>query len=286
MSIEIQPPSGMIAVPVTTELELETPLLNIPGRRGRLGRMEGTLVGIASVVVVLALWQLLAPIFYKPLFLPVPTDVVKAFGQLVRDGSLWNDLWVSTQEMLLGYSMSIVLGLPLGILMGWYRRFNYGLDPFVAFFNATPRVALTPLLIIWFGIGIWSKVAVVFLGAIFPILMNTAAGVKNLDGNLVKAARSFGASDSDMFRTVALPGSVPYILTGLRVGLGHALTGVVVGEQIAAQAGIGRMMFNAGASFQTPKVFAGLIIVAGAGVLLSVALMQVENRYQSWRPSR
>src|SRR5204863_7571377 len=112
--------------------------------------------------------------------------------------------------------------------VGWYRRFSLALDPFVTFFNAIPRVALTPLFIIWFGIGINSKLAVVFLGALFAILINAAVGVRNLDPSLIKAARSFGANDLQLFRPIVLPGFVPYILAGLRLGLAHALTGVVV----------------------------------------------------------
>src|SRR5438105_7211850 len=154
--------------------------------------------------------------------------------------------------------------------MGWYRRVGFGIDPFVAFFYSTPRIVLVPLLIIRFGIGIWSKIAVVFLGAVFPMIVNTMAGVRNVDGSLVKAAKSFGASDAQLFRTVVLPGSVPFILTGLRLGVGHALTGVVVGELVAAQAGLGLMMATAGATFQTSKVFVGLVIISTAGILFTV----------------
>jgi NitT/TauT family transport system permease protein len=172
------------------------------------------------------------------------------------------------------------------MLMGWYRRLSYALDPFVTFFNSIPRVSLTPLFIIWFGIGINSKIAVVFLGAIFAIVINTAAATRNLDPALVRAARSFGASDAQLFRTVVLPGSVPFILTGLRLGLAHALTGVVVAELVAAQAGVGLMMAQAGQTFQTSKVFVGLVIVAGAGVLLTFVLQRIERRFQSWRTPR
>src|SRR6202011_1913641 len=133
-----------------------------------------------------------------------------------------------------GFALSIIIGLPLGILMGWYRRLNMALDPFVTFFYSIPRVALTPLLIIWFGIGINSKIAVVFLGALFAIIINAAVGVRNLDPALIKAARSFGASDAQLFRTIVLPGCVPFILAGFRLGLAHALTGVVVAELIGA----------------------------------------------------
>src|SRR5206468_9135363 len=162
---------------------------------------------------------------------------------------------------------------------------RYALDPFITFLYATPRIVLLPLFIIWFGIGVESKIAVVFLGAIFAILINTTAGVRNLDANLVKVARSFGASDFQLFRTIALPGSVPFILTGLRLGLGHALTGVVVGELVAAQAGVGLMMATAGATFQTSKVFVGLVIVASTGVIMTYALSKIEQRFQSWKPN-
>ncbi|HZT06296.1 MAG TPA: ABC transporter permease [Chloroflexota bacterium] len=259
--------------------------VRIPGQPSRLQRYESTLIGILSVVAFLVVWHTVTAARLVPaLFLPGPFDTLNAFVGLVKGGSLWNDLWVSGQEMIYGYVLAIVIGMPLGLLMGWYRRLSFALDPFVAFFYSMPRVALIPLLIIWFGIGIYSKVAVVFLGAIFPIVINTMAGVRNLDANWVKAARSFGASDSQIFRTVALPGSVPFILTGLRLGIGHALVGVVVGELVAAQAGIGLMMATAGSTFQTPKVFAGLILLSSAGLGMTYLLQSIERRYQAWRP--
>ncbi len=260
--------------------------LHIPGKPGRLKRYESVIYGTTSVIAFLVVWQTVAALRIVPaLFLPGPADTIHAFATLVQGGSLWNDLWVSGQELVIGYGLAIVVGLPLGLLMGWYKRFAYTMDPFVNFFYSMPRVALIPLLIIWFGIGIASKVAVVYLGAFFPIVINTMAGVRNLDPSLLKAARSFGASDAQIFRTVVLPGSVPFILTGLRLGIGHALVGVVVGELVAAQAGIGLMMATAGATFQTPKVFAGLVIISAAGMLMTFALALIERRFQAWRTS-
>ncbi len=260
--------------------------VRIPGQPGPLKRYEGTLIGASAVLLFVGLWQLAAFRRVVPeLFLPGPTDIANAFGAYVARGQIWPDMWASGQELIYGFGLSIVIGLPVGIAMGWYRRFNMALDPFVTFFYSIPRIALTPLLIIWFGIGINSKIAVVFLGAIFAIVINTAAGVRNLDPSLIKAARSFGASDAQLFRTIVLPGSVPFILTGLRLGLGHALTGVVVGELVAAQAGVGLMMATAGATFQTSKVFVGLVIVATAGMLLTYLIARVEQRFQSWKPS-
>jgi ABC-type nitrate/sulfonate/bicarbonate transport system permease component len=259
--------------------------LRIPSRPGRLRRNEPILIGVASVLMFLIVWQTVAwARLVSPLFLPGPLDIVDAFVVLFAQGDIWNDLWVSGQELVYGYALAVLIALPLGLLMGWYRRLNYALDPFISFFYATPRVALLPLLILWLGIGIWSKIAVVFLGSFFPVVINTIAGVRNLDAGLIKTSRSFGATDAQIFRTLALPGSVPFILAGLRLGVGHALIGVVVGELVAAQAGVGRMMAMAGATFQTAKVFAGLIIVAGAGIILTGILQRIEARFQAWRP--
>jgi NitT/TauT family transport system permease protein len=262
----------------------------IPGRlpsanRNRLRRYEPALIGIGTVLLFLIVWQVVASArLVPPLFLPGPLDIVHAFVVLFAQGQIWNDIWISGQELVYGYGFAVLIALPLGLLMGWYRRLNFALDPFISFFYSTPRVALLPLLILWFGIGIWSKIAVVFLGSFFPIVINTIAGVRNLDAGLIMTSRSFGATDAQIFRTLALPGSVPFILAGLRLGVGHALIGVVVGELVAAQAGIGLMMARAGATFQTSKVFAGLIIVAGTGIILTGILQRIERRFQAWKP--
>src|SRR5260370_604802 len=179
--------------------------LRIPGQPGRAARYEGLIVGGSAVLAFVAIWQFVAFRRLMPeLFLPGPADIAVAFGAYIGKGQIWNDLWVSGQELLLGFVLAIVVGLPLGMLMGWYRRLNKALDPFVTFFNAIPRVSLTPLFIIWFGIGINSKIAVVFLGALFAILINAAVGVRHLDPALVKAARAFGASDIPLLRTSVL----------------------------------------------------------------------------------
>src|SRR5260370_12974167 len=229
--------------------------LRIPGQPGRAARYEGLIVGGSAVLAFVAIWQFVAFRRLMPgLFLAGPADIAGAFGAYIGKGQIWNDLWVGGQELLLGVVLAIVVGLPLGMLMGWYRRFSFALDPFVTFFNAIPRVSLTPLFIIWFGIGINSKIAVVFLGALFAIIINAAVGVRNLDPALVKAARSFGANDVQLFRTVVLPGCVPYILAGFLLALAHALTGVVVAALVAAQNGIGLMMATAGTTYQTSTV--------------------------------
>jgi len=250
-------------------------------------RHEALLIGIVAVSLFLAAWQGVASArIYSRLFLPGPVDVWDAFVELVKDGELATDIAVSGQEFVVGYGMAALVGIPFGLLLGWYPRLRYVFDPFITFFYATPRIVLIPLFIIWLGIGVESKIAVIYLGAVFAILINTMAGVRSLDASLLRVARSFGAGDLHIFRTIALPGSVPFILTGLRLGTGHALIGVVVAEYVAAQHGLGRMMMIAGSTFQSSKVFVGLFLIATAGLLLTYGLQRIERHFDAWRPQR
>lgn len=254
-------------------------------RPRRAKQYEPVIIGTLSVIFVLTVWQLVANARIMPvLFLPGPSDVAQAFVKLFETDEIWLDIATSGQEMAIGYGMAIVIGLAIGLGMGWYSRFQYAMDPFVNFFYSTPRIVLIPLFIIWFGIDMPSKIAVIFLGALFPIIINTMAGVRNTENALLRVARSFGASDALIFRRVVLPGSVPFILTGLRLGIGHALTGVVVAELIAARHGVGQLIAIAGQTFQTPKMLAGVILIAGTGMLLTTLLQRIENRFQNWRP--
>ena len=273
--------------------ELET----VPGRRSRSGLAvtlrrtyvahEDAILGSLGVLAFLAAWEWAGTNMENgKLFFSAPSMVVAAFFKLAPQAAFWNDVWVSFQEFALGYIASVLVGVPLGIAMGWYRRVNSLFDPLVSAFYATPRVALVPLLLIWFGIGIMSKVALVFLGAVFPILISTIAGIRSLDDALIRVARSFGASDRRVFMTVALPGSVPFILAGLKLAVGRALIGVVVAELVAAQAGIGYMMARAGATFQTDRVMVGVLVIAFAGIVSIELLRRIEVRFQAWRPRR
>jgi NitT/TauT family transport system permease protein len=205
---------------------------------------------------------------------------------MFADGSIYEHLQASGTEFFAGFALAVVVGVPLGILMGWYSRLNAVLEPFVSALYATPRIALLPLVVIWFGIGLGSKVAIVFLGAIFPILVNTITGVRTIDADFIKVARSYGATDRQMFLTVALPSSVPLLLTGLRLGLGHALVGIVVGEMYGATQGLGYLIAVAGARFQTDKVMVGILLIASLGIALTELLRAIERRFERWRPNQ
>lgn len=247
---------------------------------------EKLLLGTSSVIIFLTVWELVGNTLQliNPMFMSAPSLVLKAGVQLFTSGEIWNDLYISGIEFLWGYLLSIVFAIPFGIAIGWYKRFSYVCDPFVNAMNATPRVALLPLVIIWLGIGILSKVGIIFLGAVFPLLINTRDGVKTTPHNLLTAARSFGASEWQIFRSVVLPSTVPFILTGLRLAVGRALIGVMVGELYAATAGIGFMITVAGATFQTDKVFVGVLIFAISGMALTDVLDRIERRFDKWRP--
>ena len=265
-------------------------------------RTERLILGASAVLLVLLFWEgltrgwwasLLTPMLgpsadvwrIKPIFVSSPTAIAVAFYRVfVVTGEIWKDLGVSALEYVLGFVLASVVGIPLGLAAGWYRRFSYGVEPFLSALNATPQVALLPLIIMWAGIGLWSKVVVIFLLAVLPISVNALAGVRTVDARLLRVARSFGSSEGRMFATIIIPSSVPFLLTGLRLGVGRAMIGIVVGELYAATAGIGFMIHMAGASFQTDKVFVGVILIAVAGLALVEVIRRVERRVEVWRP--
>ncbi|HEY7165861.1 MAG TPA: ABC transporter permease [Candidatus Binatia bacterium] len=250
-----------------------------------LNHEKAILGGIAGAIFLI-IWELAGNIYQwiNPMFMSAPSLIAKAGYQLFASGEIYNDLYVSGVEFLGGYLLAVAVAIPFGIMLGWYKRMSYIFDPFVNAMNATPRVALLPLVIIWLGIGMLSKVGIIFLGAVFSILINTRDGVKTTPANLLTAARSFGASEWMVFKAVVLPSTIPFILTGLRLAVGRALVGVLVGELYAATAGIGFMITVAGATFQTDKVFVGVLIFAFAGMISMELLTKFERRFDKWRP--
>jgi NitT/TauT family transport system permease protein len=247
---------------------------------------EKKILGTISVSIFLIVWELVGNTLklVNPMFMSAPSLIWNAAVQLFGSGEIWNDLYVSGIEFGWGYLLSVIVGVPMGIAIGWYKKFAYTCDPFVNAMNATPRVALLPLVIIWLGIGIMSKIGIIFLGAVFPLIINARDGVKTTPHNLLTAARSFGASEWQIFRCVVIPSTVPFILTGLRLAIGRALIGVMVGELYAATAGIGFMITVAGATFQTDKVFVGVLIFALSGMIATEIVDRAERRFDRWRP--
>jgi ABC-type nitrate/sulfonate/bicarbonate transport system permease component len=272
-----------LSVPAPGEMPL-------PAERSRLARLYhdhyAVLWGTIGVVGVLVLWELAAALrWVNPFFSSSPRLVSIALTEYAASGEMLRDMSLSLQEFLLGMGLSIVVGIPLGVILGWYRYPYAWLNPFVSALYATPRISFAPLIIIWFGIGLASKVFLVFFGALFPILLNTMVAFRTLDPDLVRAARSFRASDMQLFRTIALPASVPIILTGVRLGIGRGLIGMIVGEFYASTAGVGHWISTAGSTLQSDKLFVGVVLVGAMGVGLAAIVGLVERRFDAWRVS-
>jgi ABC-type nitrate/sulfonate/bicarbonate transport system permease component len=257
-------------------------------RKSLWHRFESTILGSGTIVLLLLVWQFL-PDFIPmkagtKLFFTVPSHIAGTLWDMFATGSIWKPLGVSASAFAIGLSMAIVVGLPLGVLLGRSATLNAMVDPFITAFNATPRLVFLPLLMLWFGIGIWSKVAVVFLGALFPLLINTYEGVRNADKLLINVVRSFGAGEWDIARLVVVPNSLPFIIVGLRLAIGRAVLGVVVSEFFGSQDGLGVVMVRAASQFKVDIVFAGLIVFAALSLIMTGLVKLIEDRLTRWRP--
>ena len=220
----------------------------------------------------------------KPIFISSPTLVAAAaFRMFFVTGEIWRDLAWSSLGYVLGLGLAIVIGIPLGLAGGWYRRLSYAVEPFLAALNATPQVAFLPLIVVWVGTGLGERILIIFLLAVLPLAINAHAAVRTTDPRLIKVAASFGASEWRLFRTIILPSSVPFLLAGLRLAIGRAMIGVVVGEIYGSAAGVGAMINQAGARFQTDKVFVGVLTIVAAGVILVEIVQRIERRLDVWR---
>ncbi len=247
---------------------------------------ESVVLALVTIAAFLALWEILPALgLANPNFTSSPSRIVSAANWLFAHG-FWTDIRISAEEFGLGLGLAILVGVPTGIGLGWYRRPRAMFEPLIMALYAVPRVALMPLIILWLGIGLESKVAVVFLGAVFPIAVSVMAGMSTIDASLLQCARSFAATDRQVFRTLAVPSTVPFLVTGLRLGVGRALLGIVVGEMLASQAGVGHMMARAGSTFQIDKVFVGVAFLVIVGVGLNALLRVAEAHFEAWRPNR
>jgi NitT/TauT family transport system permease protein len=256
-------------------------------RQSAYKRHEALILGGTGVVLALAVWQACwSAGWISPLFFSGPSAIAKRFYEDLVHAHLRSDMAYSGRNFIVGFALALVAGVVMGVIVGWYRRVEMLLNPFLTTLYATPRIAMIPLIIIWFGIGMWSKVVIVFLSAFFPILVNTIGGVKATDPDLLRAARAFCASDWQIFTTLAIPGAVPFILTGVRQGVMLGLIGVVVGEMFGGSEGIGFMVSYGGQTFATDTLFAGVLIIAFAGIVLTALTERLERHFSRWRPER
>jgi ABC-type nitrate/sulfonate/bicarbonate transport system permease component len=247
-------------------------------------RYESAILKLTGIVLALGAWQLAVSAgITDPMVVSSPYRIAVAGSAYLASQQFAVDAATSGSEFLGGFGLALILGIVTGFATGCSKRIEYLLDPLLNFLYASPRVALTPLLIIWFGIGIPSKVAIIFLMSVFPIIINTAQGVRSVDRDLSDLARSLNASPLQLLWTIIVPSSIPFIVTGIRIALGVAMIGVVVGEFVASTSGIGFTIQQAASSYQVDQVFVGLIIIGAAGAVLTEALRYVELRLAAWK---
>jgi ABC-type nitrate/sulfonate/bicarbonate transport system permease component len=256
----------------------------------RWQRSEPAVLGVLGILVILLLWEAVPYVVTMKagtkLFFTPPSQVAETLWTLFASGVIWAPLGVSAAGFAIGLGIAIVIALPLGILIGRSETLNALFDPFITAFNATPRLVFLPLVLLWFGLGLWSKVVIVAFGAIFPLLINTHEGIRNADRLLINVVRSFGAREWDVVRIVVVPNALPYILTGLRLAIGRAVLGVVVSEFFGSDQGLGVMMVQAASQYKVNIVFAGMIVFMTLSLAMTSLVKLLESRLGRWRPQR
>jgi NitT/TauT family transport system permease protein len=241
------------------------------------------LAGTLSVLGGLLLWELLSRFLVaNALFLAAPTQVFAAIVALARSGELWTHIGISALEFAIGYVIASILGIALGLGMAGSERIKQISQPWISGLYATPTIALAPLFILWFGIGIWSKVLVVILLVLFPVTINTEAGLRTTSPRLIEMLRSFGATPQQIFFKVSLPSATPFILAGLKLGIGRGLIAVVVAELFGSRAGLGRLISQSADAFNMPELFAGVIVLAAAGIAMTAGFTWLERKLVPW----
>jgi ABC-type nitrate/sulfonate/bicarbonate transport system permease component len=234
-------------------------------------------------IAFIALWEVAVRLnWVDHLFLSAPSQVAVRLVQVFADGSIWPHLWTTGMTAFWGFFMACLVGIPLGLLMGRSVFVRDALEPFIMAQAAVPTVALLPLFIIWLGIGAGARIVLVFTGAVFGIVVSTESGVSNVDGRLVETARSFTGTEWAILWKVVLPAAIPYIIAGMRLAVSRVLIMVVVAELYGSTSGIGYLIFQAGAGYDTSMIFVGVVILAVAGVLLNSLLRLIERRVAPW----
>ncbi len=255
------------------------------GRARRRRALDPRIVyGTLSLVAVALVWEAIVRAgVVDPRFLAPPSAAAAAGWELAVSGRLWPHAWASLVEFAWGTAIGVLVGVVLGFVMAQSSTVNAAVGPTVWAIYAVPRTAFVPLLLIWFGIGLASKAAMVFLGVVFPIIANTYLGVRAVDPYVLRAARSFSATHGETIAKVILPSAVPYLVDGLRLGTGRGIVGVIIAELYVSREGIGFLIRQSSLNFQTATLIFGVVLVAAFGIVLSQALIWIERRYAGWR---
>jgi ABC-type nitrate/sulfonate/bicarbonate transport system permease component len=239
-------------------------------------------VNAASLVSLALLWEITGRLMDSTLIPPL-SRIVAAWWKLLSSGKLLSNISMSLTTLAIGFLLAVLCGVILGLLMGRFRAVEHFLDLYVNALMSAPTTAFVPVLILWFGLGIESRIAVVFLFAVFVIIINTMTGVKQVDGVLVEMARSFGAREREVFFKIMLPAALPAIMAGVRLGMGRAVKGMVTGEMLLTLTGIGAMIMQYGSSFATDSLFAVILTILLLALLTMKAVQWVDRRLTGWK---
>lgn len=242
---------------------------------------------LSLTVIVLGLWEILGRAgIIDPFFFPLPSDIAASVWLWISTGFIFPHLWVTVQESAYGFIIGTALGLFLGFLLARVRFLERLVDPFLQMFNALPRVVLAPIFLLWFGLGIWSKVAFGVTLVFFIVFFNTLQGVKGVDRVLIDNARMLGGSERHLLRHVFIPSALTWIFSSLHISVGFAITGAVVGEYLGSSAGVGYVIAQAQGVFDTKGVFAGMFILMAVVLVVDLAVNRLEKYLLRWRPAQ
>ena len=250
-------------------------------------RLTRAVHGSAAVVLFAALWELVPRFVLDEstrTFLPPLSEDLRALWGLVADGELAEHLQASIGRSAAGFAIAVAVGVPLGLLIGWYRPVARFLQPLLELARNTAALALLPVFTLLLGIGELSKISLVVYACVWPVLLNTIAGVHTVDPLLVKAARSLGLSSPRLFRKVILPAAVPTVFTGIRLAASYSILVLVAAEMVGAKAGLGYLINTTQVNFLIPQMYAGIIAVSVLGVLVNQGFVALERRFSTWRP--
>ena len=244
-------------------------------------RLLSWITPLVGVIVFLLVWQIGVMAFNIPAyFLPTPTrileEAVKEISKLITHG------WVTVYEMLAGYFLAVGIGVPLAIAITSWRRFDEFVTPTMLFFQVVPKIALAPLFIVWFGVGITPKILVAFLVSFFPIVIDTAVGLRSIAPEMIDLARSMGASQMQIFREFRLPTSLPYLFSGLKVAATLSVAGAVVGEFVGSDKGLGYLLLVTNSNMQTALMFATIVVLTIIGLIFFYVIEFLESLLIPW----
>ena len=248
----------------------------------RRGEMKPNTLRLLSLITLGAAWEIAGRTGNARLLPPI-SKVLSAWFDLLVSGQLFQALGVSLQALTIGFVLSVLFGVPLGLLMGRYRRLEAFLDIYMTALLTVPMISFIPFLVIAFGLGLHSRVWIVFLFAFVIIAINTTAGVRNVDPTLTEMAKSFGAKESELFMKIILPAALPMIMAGIRLGMGRAVLGMVTSEMILAVVGFGAMLMTFSASFNSAALFATILTIVLLAVALLALIQNLDRRLSPWR---